>query len=182
MYELIKNDVSIFFDEIRTRINNDDEYKTLIYNIIPNIIEISKNNKNNNFFNNFKSFLFDIFLHEEIRLSYSCSILCQSFLYYYQIIDNILANKINLYFKKCVRSINSNLYGSTISKINVLIDKLSRIYNQYAPSLYKTIISLFIDMYEDLPKIEIILLNFENFILEHKEMSIDIFLESYINK
>ncbi len=182
MCELIKNDVSIFFDEIRTRINNDDEYKTLIYDIIPNIIEISKNIENNNFFNNFKSFLFEICLHEEIRLSYSCSILCQSFLYYYQIIDNILANKINLYFKKCLRSANSNLYGSTISKIMVLIDKLSRVYNQYAPSLYKTMISLFIDMYDDLPRREIFLLNFENFALEHKEMPIDIFLEPYLNK
>jgi hypothetical protein len=43
-------------------------------------------------------------------------------------------------------------------------------------------ISLFIDMYDDLQRRELFLDNFENFLLEHKEMPIDIFLEPYLNK
>ena len=182
MCELIKNNDSIFFNEIKNKINNDDEYKTLIFDIIPNMIEVSKKLDNKIFFNNFKTFVFDICLHEEIRLTYSCSILCECFFYYYQMIDTNLANKINLFFKKCLRSNNSNIYGSTISKIIVLINRLGRLYNQYAPPLYKCLVSLFIEMYDELQKREIFLLNFENFLMEHKEMPIDILLEPYLNK
>jgi hypothetical protein len=182
MCEFLKNDDSIFFNEIKDKIYNDDEYKTLIFDILFNIIEVSKKIENKNFFNNFKNFVFDICLHEEIRLTYSCSILCECFFYYYQSIDYNIVNKIHLFFKKCIRSNNSNIYGSTISKIIVLINKLGRMYNQYAPPLYKSLVSLFIEMYEDLPKREVFLLNFENFLLEHKEMPLDILLEPYLYK
>ena len=181
MCEFLKNDDSIFFNEIKNKIYNDDEYKTLIFDILLNIIGVSKKIDNKIFVNNFKDFVFDICLHEEIKLTYSCSILCESFFYYYQIIDNNTVNKINLFFKKCIRNNNSNIYGSTISKIIVLINKLGRLYNQHAPPLYKTLVVLFIEMYDDLQKREIFLLNFENFLLEHKEMPLDILLEPYFN-
>ena len=182
MCQLIEKDDSIFFNEIRNKILTDDEYKTLIFDILPNIIAVSKKLDNKNFFNNFKNFVFDICIHEEKKLTYSCSILCDCFFYYYQIIDNNLINNIILFFKKCLRSNNSNLYGSTIAKIFVLIKNLGRVYNQYAPSLYKFLISLFIEMYDDLPRREIFLINFQNFLIEQKQIPLDIFLDPYMDK
>ena len=40
MCEFIKNDDSIFFNEIQNRIKTDDEYKSLIFDIIPNIVGV----------------------------------------------------------------------------------------------------------------------------------------------
>ena len=181
MCELIKNDDSIFFNEIKNKMKTDDEYKTLIFDIIPNIICVSKKIDNKTFFNNFKDFVFDICLHEEIKLTYSCSILCECFFYYYQLIDINLVNKIILFFKKCLRNDRSNIYGSTISKIFILITNLGRVYNQHAPPLYKFLVSLFIEMYDDLQRREIFLLHFEKFLLEQKQIPIDIFFEPYMD-
>ena len=180
MCVFIKDDDSIFFNEIKNKMNTDNEYKTLLFDIFPNIISVSKKINNKNFFNDLKNFVFDICLHEETKLTYSCSILCECFFYYYQMIDNNLVNKIILYFKKCIRSNNSNIYCSTISKIFILINNLGQVYNHHAPPLYKCLVSLFIEMYNELQKREFFLLNFEKFIKEHKLIPIDIFFEPYI--
>ena len=182
MCDFIKNDNSIFFNEIKKNIIIDEEYKTLIFDIIPNIISVSKKINDRNFFDNFKNFVFDICIHEETKLTYSCSILCECFFYYYQMIDSNLINKIILFFKKCLRNDNSNIYGSTIAKIFILINNLSKVYNQHAPPLYKILISLFIDMFDDLKKREIFLINFQNFLIEHKEIPMDIILDPYMDK
>ena len=79
MGEFIKNDDSIFFNEIKNKMNTDGEYKTLLFDIFPNIIAVSKKIDNKDFFNNLKNFVFDICLHEETKLTYSCSILCECF-------------------------------------------------------------------------------------------------------
>lgn len=182
MCEFIKNDENIFFNEIKNKMKTDEEYKNLIYDLLPSIIPVSKKINNKNFFNIFKDFVFDLCLHEEKKLSYSCSVLCESFFHYTQIIDNELADKLILFFKKCLRSHNSNLYGSTISKLFILITNLSNIYDQYAPHLYKILVSLFIEMYDELEKREIFLLNFIQFLRSHKQMPLDIFFEPFINK
>ena len=182
MCEFIKNDDSIFFNEIKNKMNTDGEYKTLLFDIFPNIIAVSKKIDNKDFFNNLKNFVFDICLHEETKLTYSCSILCECFFYYYQMIDNNLINKIILFFKKCLRSNNSNIYSSTIAKMFILINNLGRVYNQYAPSLYKCLVSLFIEMYNELQKREFFLLNFGKFLIENKQIPIDIFFEPYMNQ
>ena len=182
MCEFIKNDESIFFNEIKNKMKTDEEYKILIYDLLPNIIPVSKKINNRNFFNMFKDFLFDLCLHEEKILTYSCSVLCESFFYYTQIIDNEFADKLILFFKKCLRSHNSNIYGSTIAKLFILITNLSNIYDQYGPHLYKILVSLFIEMYDELEKREIFLLNFIQFLKSHKQMPLDIFFEPFINK
>ena len=182
MCEFIKNDDTMFFNEIKNKMNTDDEYKTLLFDIFPNIISVSRKINNKNFFLNLKNFVFDICLHEEKKLTYSCSILCECFFYYYQMIDNNLVNKIILFFTKCLRSNNSNIYCSTISKIFILINNLGQVYNQHAPPIYKCLVSLFIEMYNELQKREFFLLNFEKFLKEHKQIPIDIFFEPYIDQ
>ena len=130
----------------------------------------------------FLDFLFDICLHEEYKLTYSCSIICEAFFNFHEKINDDTENKIILFFKKCLRSFNSNTYGVTIEKIFVLITKISKSYNQYAPGILKCLVALFIEMYDDIIRREIFLINFENFLNEEKQVPLDIFLESYINK
>ena len=97
-------------------------------------------------------------------------------------INDDIENKIILFFKKCIRSFCSNTYGSTIEKIFVLITKISKSYNQYAPGILKCLVALFIEMYDDIIRREIFLINFENFLNEQKQVPLDIFFDPYINK
>ena len=182
MCDFIKNNEEEVFKEVKNKMNSDEEYKIIIYDILPDIIDVSKNIKNKKFFNIFKDFVFDICLHEEKKLTYSCSVLCESFYLYYHLINESLIKKIVLFFKKCLRSNNSNIYGSTISKIFVLINNMAVLYNENAPPLYKCLISLFIDMYDELEKREIFLINFGQFLNEHKMIPLDIFFEPYFSK
>ena len=182
MCEFINNNEAIFFQEIKNKINSDSEYKTLIFDMFPTLIPHSAKIKNNNFKSLFQNFLFDICLHEEYKLTYSCSIICEAFFNFHEKINDDIENKIILFFKKCIRSFSSNTYGATIAKIFVLITKISKSYNQYAPGILKCLVALFIEMYDDIIRREIFLINFENFLNEEKQVPLDIFLESYINK
>ena len=182
MSEFIKSNEAIFFQEIKNNINNDSDYKTIILDLMPIIIPHVTKNNNQTFKNIFLDFLYDICLHEESKLSYSCSIICETFFYFHDKIDYDIENKIILFFKKCIRSFCSNTYGSTIGKIFVLITKISKSYNQYAPGILKCLVSLFIDMYDDIIRREIFLINFENFLNDQKQVPLDIFFDPYMNK
>ena len=182
MSDLIKSNEAIFFQEIKNKINTDSEYKTLIFDIIPTLIPVSTEINNDKFKTNFQNFLFDICLHEESKLTYSCSIICEAFFNFHELINDDIENKIILFFKKCIRSYTSNTFGSTIDKIFVLITKISKSYNQYAPGILKCLVALFIEMYDDIIRREIFLINFENFLCEQKQVPLDIFFESYMNK
>ena len=182
MCEMIHNNEAIYFQEIKNKINSDSEYKSLIFDIFPTLIAPCAQINNNNFKSLFLNFLFDICLHEEYKLSYSCSIICEAFFNFHEKINDDIENKIILFFKKCIHSFTSNTYGSTIEKIFVLITKISKSYNQYAPGILKCLVALFIEMYDDIIRREIFLINFENFLNEEKQVPLDIFLESYINK
>ena len=182
MCEMIHNNEAIFFQEIKNKINSDSEYKSLIFDIFPTIISPCTKINNTNFKSLFLDFLFDICLHEEYKLTYSCSIICEAFFNFHEKINDDIENKIILFFKKCLRSFTSNTYGSIIEKIFVLITKISKSYNQYAPGILKCLVALFIEMYDDIIRREIFLINFDNFLNEEKQVPLDIFLESYINK
>ena len=182
MCDFIQSNEAIFFQEIKNKINSDSEYKTLIFDIFPTLIPPSTKIKNKNFITNFQNFILDICLHEETKLSYSVSLLCEGFFNYHEIITDDIENKIILFFKKSIRSFSSNTYGSTIAKIFVLITKISKSYNQYAPGILKCMVALFIEMYDDIIRREIFLENFGNFLYEQNQVPLDIFFEKYINK
>ena len=182
MCNFIKSNEAIFFQEIKNKINTDTEYKTLILDLFPTIIPYSKEIKNDNFKSLFQKFLLEICLHEEYQLTYSCSILCEIFFYYHENINDDIENKIILFFKKCIRSFSSNTYGAAIAKIFVLVTKISKSYNQYAPGILKCLVALLIEMYDDIIRREIFLENFENFFNEQKQVPLDIFFDPYINK
>ena len=182
MSEFIKSNEVLFFQEIKNNINIDSDYKTIILDLMPTLIPHVTKNNNQTFKKIFLDFLYDVCLHEESKLTYSSSIICETFFYFHDKIDDDIENKIILFFKKCIRSFCSNTYGSTIEKIFVLITKISKSYNQYAPGILKCLVSLFIDMYDDVIRREIFLINFENFLNEQKQVPLDIFFDPYINK
>ena len=182
MSDFIKSNEAIFFQEIKNNINSDSEYKTLIFDLFPSLIPSITKINNITFKEDFLNFLFDICIHEETKLTYTCSIICETFFHFHEKIDDNIENKMILFFKKCIRSFTSNTYGSTISKIFVLITKISKSYNQYAPGILKCLVSLFIEMYDDIIRREIFLINFENFLNEQKQIPLDIFFEPYINQ
>ena len=182
MSDFIKSNEAIFFQELKNSINSDSEYKTLMFDLFPSLIPSLTKINNVKFKTDFFNFLFNLCIHEESKLSYTCSIICETFFHFHEKIDDELEKKIILFFKKCIHSFFSNTYGSTISKIFVLITKISKSYNQYAPGILKCLVSLFIEMYDDIIRREIFLVNFEYFLNEQKQIPLDIFFESYINK
>jgi len=167
---MIHNNEAIFFQEIKNKINWDSEYKSLIFDIFPTLIPPCSQINNSEFKSLFLNFLFDICLHEEYKLTYSCSIICEAFFNFHEKINDDIENKIILFFKKCLRSFNSNTYWVTIEKIFVLITKISKSYNQYAPGILKCLVSLFIEKYDDIIRREIFLINFETFLNEEKQV------------
>ena len=181
--ELIKKEPKIFFNEIKQRIANDDEYKILIYDLFYDIIDIL-NKLNNGIFKKiiYEFILNDLCLHEEKKLTYSCSLLCKIFSVYYKIIDDNLVNKIVLYFKKCIRSNLECIYATTITKIFILIKSLSKPYNKNAPILYKILVNLFIDLFDVIQKREVFLKNFMDFFHCLQQVPVDIFFNPYLKE
>ena len=53
---------------------------------------------------------------------------------------------------------------------------------EYAPILYKNMVNLFIENFDNEIKREFILFNFERFLNDHQTVPIDIFIEPYIKK
>ena len=181
--ELIKKDQKIFFDEIKHRIEEDEEYKTLMYDVFYDIIDVL-NRLNNGIFKKslYEYVLNDLCLHEEKKLTYSCSLLCKIFSVYYEIIDDDLVNKILLYFKKCIRNNIECIYSTPIIQIFILIRSLSKSYNKNGPVLYKFLVNLFIEMFNIIQKREIFLLNFMNFFHRLQQVPVDIFFNPYLKE
>ena len=73
-------------------------------------------------------------------------------------------------------------YTTSISQVFILMDKFGKIKNKYAPYLYKNIVFIFIDEYDNEIKREIFLENFEMFFNNNRDIPIDILLEPYLNK
>ena len=62
------------------------------------------------------------------------------------------------------------------------MDRFGQMKNKYAPPLYKNIVLLFLELYDDIYRREFMLENFERFFNSHQEIPIDIFLEPYLSQ
>ena len=177
LYEFISNDIKQFFTFLQYKAESSE--KNIIFNFLSSIISISKN-LNEEFFNQIQDFLYDICLNEINDMSCSVSILGDSFYYFYPI-DETIINKIILYFKKCIKNNSLNIFASAVGIIFYLIEKFSEIKNKYAPKLYKNIVFLFLELYDDIYKREIFLENYEKFLNNQQQIPIDILLDPYIS-
>ena len=84
--------------------------------------------------------------------------------------------------KENIKTNKQNIYTTSISQVFILMDKFGKIKNKYAPYLYKNIVFIFIDEYDNEIKREIFLENFEMFFNNNRDIPIDILLEPYLNK
>ena len=62
------------------------------------------------------------------------------------------------------------------------MNRLGQIKNKYGPPLYKNIVLLFLELYDDIYKREFFLENFEKFFNNQQQIPIDIFLEPYLTQ
>ena len=86
------------------------------------------------------------------------------------------------FFKLCLRSEIKIIFSSAIVQIISLMDKFGKNKNKYGPQLYKCLVNMFIEGYDNEEKRELFLLNFEKFFNTEQQVPIDIFFDKYINK
>jgi hypothetical protein len=75
-----------------------------------------------------------------------------------------------------------NVFGTTVAQMFNLIERIGQLKDKNAPPLYKNIVLLFLELYDNEYKREIFLENFEKFFNTQKEIPIDIFFEPYLNQ
>ena len=177
LLDFIQQDTKQFFDILNNKIESNEKNKVM--NFLLNILPIVKQ-LNDNFRSKIKEFLFDICLDEKNDLPLVVSILADAFYYFYPI-DESLANKIIYFFKTLIKDNSMITFATIVSAIFNLIEKFSQLKIKYAPQLYKDLVSIFLEVYDDIYKREFILENFEKFFNSQKQIPIDIFLEKYLS-
>ena len=152
--------------------------KKKIYEFYSSILPILKN-ITSDFSQELKNFLFEICFNETEDISYNISILGDAFFYFYPL-DDEKTNKILNYFYDSIRNEKENIFSTSITQIFCLIERFGEVKIDYAPFLYKNLVSLLIENYNNEILREFILLNFEKFFNNHQTVPIDILLEPYI--
>ena len=178
LYFQIKNKIQDFFNELRKKIIDGEKKK--IYEFYSSILPILKN-ITSDFSQELKNFLFEICFNETEDISYNISILGDAFFYFYPLEDE-KTNKILNYFYDSIRNEKENIFSTSITQIFCLIERFGEVKIDYAPFLYKNLVSSLIENYNNEILREFILLNFEKFFNNHQTVPIDILLEPYIKK
>ena len=178
LYDLTSQDVDQFFNWIQNKISANEKNKILEFFscILPIIKKL-----NAEFINEIQKILYDICLNEQDDMSLSSSVLSDAFYYFYPI-DEDKVNKTISYFKLCIKSNSLNIFGTATAQVFILMDRFGQMKNKYAPPLYKNIVLLFLELYDDIYRREFMLENFERFFNSHQEIPIDIFLEPYLSQ
>ena len=178
LYDFIKTESKDFFLELNKKLasNQNKIIIEFLFSILPFCRELNKS-----FYNELKDFIFDLCINSKIDLSTYVSLLCDAFFYFSPTNDELI-EKIMNFFKKCLRSDNKTVFSSAIVQIINLMDKFGKNKNKYGPQLYKCLVSLFLEGFNNEEKREFFLLNFEKFFNSEQQVPIDIFFEKYINK
>ena len=176
--DLIIQDVDQFLVWIQNKISANEKSKILQFfsSILPVVKKL-----NQDFSNEIQKIIYDICLNDQDDMSFSASILSDSFYYFYPI-DETKINQTISYFKMCIKSNSLNIFGTATAQVFVLMDRFGQMKNKYAPPLYKNIVLLFLELYDDIYRREFMLENFERFFNAHQEIPIDIFLEPYLSQ
>ena len=173
--DFVKDKLNDFFLELKSR-----KEKKNIYMFYSSILPIMEKINSKVFLKDLQNFLYDICLREKKDKSISISLLGNSFFYFYPIEEKI-ANIIIDHLKQSINSDHQNIFVSGVTQIFFLLEKFGESKIKYAPPLYKIMVNLFLENYNNLFKREFILLNFEKFFDDHQTVPIDIFLNSYFN-
>lgn len=175
--DFMKEDTSYFFDELRKKLENE---KKKVLEFLSNIISCVKD-LSSDFNIGLQNIVFDICLKDKEDISFNLSMLADSFYYFYPLDEDII-KKILSYFKECLRSQVQNIFSTAIFQTFNMMERFGKIKNKYAPQLYKNLVFLFLEEYDNELKREIILEGFEKFFNNNHEIPIDILLEPYLNQ
>ena len=178
LYDFIKTDSKEFYLELNKKLasNQNKIIIEFLFSILPLCHDINKT-----FYNEIKDFIFDLCLNSKNDLSTYISLLCDAF-FYFNPSNEDLVEKIMNFIKTCLKSDIKIIYSSAIVQIISLMDKFGRNKNKYGPQLYKCLVNMFLEGYNNEEKREFFLLNFENFFNNEQQVPIDIFFDKYINK
>ena len=179
LYDFVRENIKDFFLEIRKKLATSSQ-KKIIFEFFSNILPIVKK-LNTMFQREIRELILDLCLNEKNDLSVCVSLVADAF-YYFSPIDDDLLEKIINFFKSCVRSDIKSVYSTSIAQIIALMDKFGKDKNKSGPQLYKSLVSLFLEGYNNEEKREFFLENFEAFFNDEQQVPIDIFLEPYINQ
>ena len=181
LYDFIKDNITLFFDEIKKKFNsNNNINKKSIYDFFSNIMTLS-NHMDKNFAYYFQNCIYDLCLKNNNDISYNLSLLSDTFFNFTPIEENNAA-KIIAYFKDSIKCNVQNIYSTGIFQSFILMERFGKIKNKYAPHFYKNITFIFIEEYDNEIKREMFLENFEKFFNENPDIPIDILIEPYLNK
>ena len=178
LYEFIRLDMKQFFKILEGKCVTKEKSKVLEFlaNILPIIKQL-----NSSFAKSIQDFLYDLCLNDREDMSFCSSILADAFYYFYPIEESI-ANKTISYFKSCIKNNSLNIFATAVAQVFNLMNRFGQIKNKYAPPLYKNIVLIFLELYDDIYKREFFLENFEKFFNNQQQIPIDIFLDPYINQ
>jgi len=182
LYEFIKDDIRNLLQSLKEKTNNED--KIIILNFLSDILPISNQIKELSqiFFNEIQNILYDICFDEVYDMSFSATILAESFIYFHPIDNNLIEEQIILYLKACIKSNSLSIFGTAVSMFFFLINKFSEMKDKYAPKLYKILVFQFLEYYNDIYKRQFFLESFQKFFNEQQQIPIDIFLDPYISQ
>ena len=178
LYDFIKTDSKEFYLELNKKLasNQNKIIIEFLFNILPLCHDLNKS-----FYNELKDFIFDLCVNSKNDLSIYVSLLCDAFFFFNPASDDLI-EKIMNFFKLCLRSEIKIIFSSAIVQIISLMDKFGKNKNKYGPQLYKCLVNMFIEGYDNEEKRELFLLNFEKFFNTEQQVPIDIFFDKYINK
>ena len=182
LYEFIKEDIRTLLQSLKNKSNFDD--KIIILNFLSDILPISNQLKelNPTFFKEIQNILYDICFDEVYDMSFSATILAESFIYFYPIDNNLIEEQIILYLKACIKSNTLSIFGTAVTMMFYLINQFSEKKDKYAPKLYKILVFQFLEYYNDIYKRQFFLDSFQKFFNEQQQIPIDIFLDPYISQ
>ena len=102
---------------------------------------------------NLQIFIYEICLSKADDISFNLSILLDSF-YNFIPTEEKLVQKILLYFQYYIDGNTQNIISNRIIQLFTLMERLGKIRNKNVPQLYKLIVNLFLETYDNILKRE----------------------------
>ena len=180
LYDFVRNRLSDFMLELKKRASDVNSLPTIM-NFLSCSLSLM-NQLNEKFYNELRAFVLDICLNNAIDKSYAISIIADAWYYFNDDIGSEVKNAIIGYLKTSARVGMSSHSLTAIAKMFHLVIRFGDYKNTNAPPLYKMLVFLLLENFDDETKRECFLLNFEKFFISHPMVPIDILFEPYFKQ
>ena len=183
--------------------NGIKEMSNFIFNLLP-ILGDNLEDKDKKFQNGIINLIIELIENNNGKIKDNpllITLATQAWKYYpsYFSLNKNIKNTVLNFMKENIRNPGSNYYNtsnnynnklenlnincaSSITNLFYLLDNLGKIKNEEGPLIYKTLVFLFIEEYDDELKREFMLDNFSNFFLINLKFPIDIFISPYFKQ